>query len=46
MYLSCMDLVRRPKIYNDRRIYHPNINIETLEIIFPEILIDWNPTKK
>ena len=46
MYFSCIDLVKRPKIYNDRRIFHPNINIETLEILFPELVIDWNPTKK
>ena len=46
MYFSCIDLVKRPKIYNDRRIFHPNINIETLEIFFPELVLDWNPTKK
>ncbi len=46
MYISSIDLIKRPKIFNDRRIYHPNINCFTLEIIFPELIIDWNPTKQ
>ena len=37
---SCIDLVKRPKIYNDRRIFHPNIKIETLEIIVPKLVLD------
>lgn len=46
MYFSCIDLIKRPKIYNDRRIFHPNINIETLEILYPELVLGWNPAKK
>jgi hypothetical protein len=34
VFFSIKNLVKRPKIYNNCRIFHPNINIYTCEIVF------------
>jgi ubiquitin-protein ligase len=38
MFMEEFDGFKPPKIYNDRRIFHPNINPYTLEILFPAIV--------
>ena len=45
LYLNLIDNVDSPKLLNDRRIYHPNIDFISAEICVPEI-INYNPTWK
>lgn len=43
IYLNLFDNFQPPKILNDRKIYHPNIDFINGEILVPEI-INWNPS--
>lgn len=45
IFISSCSFTNRPHIYNDRRLFHPNINMYTCELVFPEIVRDWNPTQ-
>lgn len=29
VFVNCTDLVQRPRIYNDRRVWHPNVDVYT-----------------
>lgn len=46
IFISSLNFTNRPRIYNDRRLFHPNINMYTCEILFPEIVKEWNPTQE
>ena len=46
MFITALSLAERPVIYNDRRIFHPNVNVYTCEIVFPELVKDWTPTNE
>ena len=43
MYLNLFETLSSPKVYNDRKIYHPNIDFFSGQILIPEI-INWNPS--
>lgn len=43
VFIEDCDNLKPPKIYNDRRVFHPNIDPFTCEIAVPEIIY-WNPT--
>ena len=39
------ELVNRPRVYNNIRLFHPNINVFTCELVFPEVVSEWNPAQ-
>jgi len=41
LFLPSSYYKQRPHAFNDRQIYHPNINIKTCEIVFPQIVKEW-----
>lgn len=45
IYYNGGDTCQAPKVYNDRKIFHPNIDIYTNEIAVPE-LQNWNPAQQ
>lgn len=44
IFINSGNLVERPRIYNDRRIFHPNINAITCEMVSKQLVVEWNPT--
>lgn len=44
IFVNSVNFMERPRIYNNRRIFHPNINLLTCEIVSRELVLDWNPT--
>lgn len=43
LFISRNELVTRPRVYNHIRLFHPNINVFTCELVFPEVVTEWNP---
>lgn len=43
MLLQAYNFAKRPKVYNDRRVFHPNINVESCEVVYPQLCSHWNP---
>jgi hypothetical protein len=35
IFILSHNFTNRPRIYNDRRLFHPNINMYTCELVFP-----------
>ena len=44
VYINSRNCMERPRIFNDCRIFHPNINILTCELVSRELMVEWNPT--
>ena len=43
VYINSANFMERPRVFNDRRVFHPNINLLTCEISSRRLVEEWSP---